>query len=135
MEEYARILITILIGLFSGVIGGASGIVASFIIMPAFYLLGVFNVYSKAVGTTLFSLLFPISILAVLEYAKQGDVDYKIAIILTLSYLVFSYLGAKLNLSLKNTKRQYLLKYFIAGLMIFSGIFFGYKAYTDDKNF
>ena len=133
MKEHVRIILTILIGVVTGTIAGATGIIASFIVMPAFFLLGVFNNYSTAVGTTLFAFLFPLSILAVLEYSKNKNIDYKVGIVLTISYFIFTYIGSKINLYLQTNNKQYILKYFTSILLIISGIFFGYKAHIDKK--
>jgi uncharacterized membrane protein YfcA len=131
MKDTRRVLLTILIGMTSGIIGGATGIGGAFVIIPLLYLLNVISDYSTIVGTSLFALLFPISILAVLEYAKYDEVDYKLGLILTVSYILFSYLGSLINIFLKREKRQYLLKYFSAFILILSGIYFAYGAYND----
>jgi uncharacterized membrane protein YfcA len=131
MKENIRVLLTILIGLISGTIGGATGIGGSAIIIPLFYFFRVITEYSKIIGTTLFALLFPISILAVLEYAKNNDVDYKIGLVLTVSYILFSYVGSLINIYFKDNKKTYILKYFSSFILILCGIYFGYGAYND----
>ena len=131
MKEHLRIILTILIGIITGIIGGATGLGGAFLIVPAFYLLGVIPDYSKNIGTTLFSLLFPISILAVLEYAKNDDVDYKLGLVLTVAYILFSYLGSLINIFLKKEKKLYILIYFSAFILILCGMYFAYGAYND----
>jgi len=49
----------------------------------------------KAAGTTLLAILFPLSIGAVYEYWKSGDIDIPVAIIITLTYMIFAFFGAK----------------------------------------
>ena len=127
MDNYIRIIFTILIGIIAGTIGGSTGVMASFLITPALFLLGIVPTYSKAIGTTLFFGLFPISLLAVLEYSKYDKVDYKIGLILASTYVFFSYLGSKLNLLLELQNKQYILKYFVSILLILSGILLGVK--------
>jgi len=131
MKEPNRVILTMLIGLIAGIIGGATGLSGSFLIIPAFYLLGIIPDYSTNVGTTLFVMLFPISILAVLEYAKNDDIDYKLGLILSVSYILFSYLGSLINLFMKENKQLHILKYFSAFLLILCGIYFAYGAYND----
>jgi uncharacterized membrane protein YfcA len=131
MKSYTQIILTILIGIITGIIGGATGLGGAFLIVPAFYLTGVIPDYSKNIGTTLFALLFPISILAVLEYAKNDDVDYKLGLILTVSYILFSYLGSLINIFLDKQGKLYILKYFSAFILILCGIYFAYGAYND----
>ena len=131
MNEHRRILLTILIGLITGIIGGATGLGGAFLIVPAFYFFGVIPDYTTNIGTTLFALLFPISILAVLEYAKNEDVDYKIGLILTVAYILFSYLGSLINIYFKKERKLHILKYFSAVLLMICGVYFAYGAYND----
>ena len=131
MKEHLRIILTILIGVITGVIGGATGLGGAFMIVPAFYLFGVIPDYTRNIGTTLFTILFPISILAVLEYARHDDVDYKIGLVLTVSYTLFSYLGSLVNIYLKHNKKVYILKYFSSIILMICGLYFAYGAYND----
>lgn len=131
MKRHVQIILTIIIGIITGIIGGATGLGGTFLIIPAFYLSGVIPNYSKNIGTALFSLVFPISILAVLEYAKNDNVDYKIGLTLTVSYVLFSYLGSLINFFLKKEGKHYILKYLSAFILIICGIFFAYSAYND----
>jgi len=131
MKEQLRIILTILIGVITGVIGGATGLGGAFMIVPAFYLFGVIPDYTRNIGTTLFAILFPISILAVLEYARHDDVDYKIGLVLTVSYTLFSYLGSLVNIYLKHNKKVYILKYFSSIILMICGLYFAYGAYND----
>ena len=61
-----RIFLTVVVGTISGLIGGALGVVTSFIMLPAILLLNIVPDYKMAVGTILLSLLPPISLLAVI---------------------------------------------------------------------
>ena len=66
-----RTLLTILVGAFSGIIGGAFGIGGAFIILPAILMLGIIPDYKIAVGTVLMAMLPPISLFAFMEYYKN----------------------------------------------------------------
>ena len=70
-----RMVLTILLGSLSGILGGASGLGGSFIILPGLIMLGITPDFHTAVGTTLLSLLPPVSILGVIEYYKRKKVD------------------------------------------------------------
>lgn len=131
MKGIRQISLIILIGLISGIIGGSTALGGSFIIIPMFDYLNILPNYSKIVGTVLFSLLFPLSILAVIEYAKNDNIDYKVGLILAASYLIFSYVGSVINIFLKTYNKHHLLKYFSSFMLIMSGIYFSYDAYTD----
>ena len=117
--------------MISGIIGGSTGISAGFVIIPAFDFFNILPNYSKIVGTVLFALLFPISLGAVTEYAKYDDIDYKLGLILALSYLMFSYFGGSINVFLKKYNKLHILKYFSSFILIVSGLYFAYDAYND----
>ncbi len=115
----------------SGIIGGSTALGGALIIIPAFDFFNIIPSYSKIVGTTLFALLFPLSILAVLEYAKYDEIDYKLALILAISYIIFSYIGSAINVYFKKHNKLHMLKYFSAFMLIISGLYFAYDAYND----
>ena len=131
MKEFKKIILTILIGMISGVIGGSTALGGAFLIIPLFDYLNIMPNYSKIVGTVLFALLFPLSILAVLEYSKNDNIDYKLGVILATFYLIFSYLGGAINIFLKKHNKLHILKYFSSFMLIVSGLYFAYDAYND----
>lgn len=125
---FNRIILTVLLGLLSGVFGGAFGLGGTFVMLPGLLLLGIISDYKTAVGTALLSLLPPISILAVMEYYKRKKVDTYIGIILCITYFVGAYLGSFIN-DMYSIK---FLEYFTAfSFLILSAIFF-YMAYKQN---
>lgn len=94
------ILIGVLvIGLFAGFMSSMVGIGGGVVIVPALVIL--FGLSQKmAQGTSLAMMLPPIGVLAVINYHKQGYVDFKIAAILCVSFILGSYLGSKVVLGL-----------------------------------
>lgn len=93
------IIILLLIGFGAGILGGMVGIGGGVVIVPALvYLLG-FSQF-KAQGTSLALLMFPVGILAVMQYYKQGHVDFRLVAILALGFLLGSVLGSRMALSL-----------------------------------
>jgi uncharacterized protein len=93
------ILIVILIGVAAGMLGGMVGVGGGLIIVPALvYFLGMSQ--HSAQGTSLGLILLPVGILAVLNYYKQGHVDFKIVGLLAIGFLAGSYFGSKIALSL-----------------------------------
>ena len=89
----------LLIGLVAGFMGGLVGIGGGVIIVPALVLLLGMSQHA-AQGTSLTMILFPVGILGVLNYYKQGYVDIKYAGLLAVGFFVGSYLGSKFSLSL-----------------------------------
>ena len=94
-----EIVILIIIGFFAGVFGGALGLGGGIIIVPALVFILGFQQH-EAQGTSLAVLLFPIGILAVINYAKNGYVNYKFAIILIVAFIIGSYLGSVISVHL-----------------------------------
>ncbi len=93
------ILIVILIGVFAGMMGGLIGIGGGVIIVPALvYFIGLNQ--HMAQGTSLGLLMLPVGILAFLQYYKSGYVDLRIVGLLGIGFLVGSYFGSRLSISL-----------------------------------
>jgi len=131
MQQYYRIIFTILIGIITGIINGSTGLGGALIVIPCLVLFNIITDYTKIIGTTMFSILFPMSILSVFKYAKNNDIDYVIGITLTISILIFSYFGTLIHLFLKKQNKLYILKYLSSIVLILSGIYFGYDAHTS----
>lgn len=93
------LLILLAVGLAAGFLSGMVGIGGGIIIVPVLvYFLGFTQ--HQAQGTTLFMFLLPIGILGVMNYHKQGYVDYKTALIICTTFVFGSYFGSKLSISL-----------------------------------
>lgn len=93
------LLILLAVGLAAGFLSGMVGIGGGIIIVPVLvYFLGFTQ--HQAQGTTLFMFLLPIGILGVMNYHKQGYVDYKTALIICSTFVFGSYFGSKLAISL-----------------------------------
>jgi uncharacterized membrane protein YfcA len=92
------IIMLILIGLASGTLAGLVGVGGGVIIIPALvYILGFTQ--KEAQGTSLGILLLPVGILAVVNYYKQGYIDIKAVLIISLAFVVGGFFGSKLALS------------------------------------
>ncbi len=88
------ILFLLAIGLLAGFLSGLIGIGGGIVIVPL--LVYLFSMNQKmAQGTTLFMFLFPVGILGVYNYHKAGLIDYKMAAIMAITFIVGSYFGAK----------------------------------------
>src|SRR4029077_7243329 len=123
------VLILVLVGIIAGILGGLVGIGGGIIIVPS--LIYFLNFSQKsAQGTSLGLLLLPMGILGVLEYYKQGHVDFKVVIILAVGFLAGSYFGSKIALSLP---QETVKKIFAILLMIIAiKMLFIDKPHKDD---
>jgi uncharacterized membrane protein YfcA len=93
------IIILVIIGIFSGILGGMVGVGGGIVIVPALiYFLG-FN-QLDAQGTSLALIMFPVGILGVMQYYKQGHVDFNIVLFIAIGFVVGSFLGSKISLSI-----------------------------------
>jgi uncharacterized protein len=89
------IILGVLAGVFSGVVGIGGGI----IIVPALvYLFGLSQ--HQAQGTTLGLLMFPVGIMAVLQYYKQGYIDYRYVLFIAAGFVAGGYLGGRLAVNM-----------------------------------
>ena len=119
-----RIINTVLIGILAGIVGGALGQSATFIMIPGLLLLGVIKDFKVAVGTVLCALLPPISIGAATHYYNKNKVDISVAVILAITYFISATYAAKLNT--KFSPR--ILMNATAGLLAVSTLYFLYMA-------
>ncbi len=95
----SMLLILIIIGIITGVMAGMLGIGGAIIMIPALvFLLGISQ--QTAQGTSLAVMLPPVGIIAAYNYYKAGHVNIRFAIILAVFFLVGSYFGSKLALTL-----------------------------------
>jgi uncharacterized membrane protein YfcA len=95
----SMLLTLIVIGIVTGVMAGMLGIGGAIIMIPALVFFMGFS-QQMAQGTSLAVMLPPIGIIAAYNYYKAGQVDIKFAIILAVCFLVGSYFGSRLALSL-----------------------------------
>jgi len=95
------ILIMLLIGFASGALSGLVGIGGGIIIVPCLVFFLAFP-QKMAQGTSLGILLLPAGILGVIQYYKQGQVDFKVVAIVALGFIIGNFFGSKLALSLND---------------------------------
>lgn len=107
------VIIVIIIGLVAGMLGGMVGIGGGLVIVPALMYFLAFSQH-QAQGTSLGLLVLPVAILAVLNYYKSGYVDFRIVGLLAIGFVVGSYFGSKMALSVP----QLTLKRIFAVFMI-----------------
>lgn len=98
-----QIAATVVIALIVGFFSGLQGISRDDLLIAALIGANVVADQATAAGTTLFSIVFPISIVAVWEYHKKGKVDYTLGTIIVIGYLISAYFGAKVNLAISES--------------------------------
>ena len=94
-----NVTLYLLLGLIAGVASGLIGIGGGIIVVPALVLLFSMEQH-MAQGTTLAMMLPPIGVLAVWAYYQKGYVDFKVAGLLGIGFVIGGLLGAKVALGI-----------------------------------
>jgi uncharacterized membrane protein YfcA len=121
-----EILFTILLGIIAGLSGGALGQSGAEIMLPGLLILNLVPDFKTAAGTVLLAIIPPISLLAVLEYYKRGQVKVWISVLLFITYFFMAFVGAYLTKSISNK----VLEYITAIYFLIISLFFFWNAYT-----
>jgi len=107
------LLLLIIIGLCAGILSGLIGIGGGILMVPMFVLfMGITQ--HNAQGLSLAVMLPPVTFLAVYNYHKGGEIDWKVALIVSIMFIIGGYFGSKLALQID----QRLLKKIFGGLML-----------------
>lgn len=122
---YIMILVLVIIGLVSGALSGLIGVGGGIIIVPALVFFLSFT-QKEAQGTSLGILLLPVGILGAFQYYKEGQMDLRVVLIVSLGFLVGNYFGSKLSLSLPDA----ILKKIFAAILVLIAI----KIFFIDNN-
>lgn len=108
-----HLIILVIVGIMSGMLAGVFGVGGAIIVIPALvFILGLSQ--HEAQGTSLAFMLPPVGILATWNYWKAGHVNWKIALILSLTFVVGAYLGSHLSINISDKT----LRRLFGGLMI-----------------
>lgn len=126
------ILILSIIGLFAGILSGFVGVGGGVIIVPALvFFMGLTQ--HEAQGTSLFVLMMPVVALAVLNYWKAGNVNWKFALIIATTFLVGGFIGSKLSLRLSPGLVKLIFGIFMA-YVSFKLIVSGYTSINSNES-
>jgi uncharacterized protein len=93
------IVILIVMGTITGFMAGMLGIGGGIIVIPALVMILGFT-QQGAQGTSLAMMLPPVGIFAVINYYKAGHVDWRVAVILALFFIVGSLFGSKMAIKI-----------------------------------
>lgn len=91
----------ILLGLIAGVLSGLIGIGGGVIIVPTLLFLFGFSQH-QAQGTTLALMVPPIGLPAAWTYYKQGNVNLEVALFICAGFFLGGFVGARLATGLSN---------------------------------
>jgi len=97
--DIQTLTILVLVGIAAGMLSGLVGVGGGIIIVPALVFFLGFS-QKLAQGTSLGILLLPVGILGVVQYYKQGYIDWKVVLVISAAFLFGSYFGSKIALRL-----------------------------------
>lgn len=117
------VLLLILIGLVAGILSGMVGVGGGILMVPMFVIfLGLTQ--HNAQGMSLAVMLPPVTFLAVYNYHKAGEIDWRMALIVSAVFIIGGFFGSKMALKIDQLmlKRIFGVMMFIAAikLMFFS---------------
>jgi len=110
--KMSTIFFLICIGLLAGFLSGILGIGGGVIMVPLLLLIGFTQ--HQAQGTSLAVMLPPVTLLAVLQYSKAGHVDWKMALVISATFIIGGLFGSKLAIVIN----EQLLKRIFGVLML-----------------
>jgi len=118
--------LTVILGLLAGFLGGAFGQSGAETMLPGLLILGIVPDFKTAAGTVLLAIIPPISLLAVWQYYKRGQVQTWTALTLFICYFIAAYFGAYITKDVSNKTLEYLTGFYF----LFVSCFFFWNAYT-----
>ena len=119
-----RYLILSIIGACAGTIGAITGTSGSSVILPGLLMSGIVPDYKTALGTTLLSMLPPISLAAFYSYWKAGKYQLDSAVIIIIFYVLISFFVGVWVVKRASEKSLYLFSFCYSILL---GSYFLYK--------
>ena len=100
------------VGFAAGILSGMFGIGGGLVIVPALVL--VFQQSQRmAVGTSLFALIWPVGVLGVMTYWKEGNVDFGRGLWIAVGLFFGAYLGAKIPLAFSEVTNKRIYAVFL----------------------
>jgi uncharacterized membrane protein YfcA len=94
------ILTLLAIGLIAGFASSMVGIGGGLIVVPALVLIVGMN-QKMAQGTSLAMLSLPVAFMGAYNYYKEGYADWRVALLLGVTFVIGGFLGSKLALNLE----------------------------------
>lgn len=107
------LLLVKIIGIISGLIAGALGTATAPTILMGLLMFELVPNFGTAAGTTLLTILPPLSVFAVYEYYKKKQINFKYAIILMITCTIFEWVGAKFNHLLEDSTLKRILAIYL----------------------
>jgi uncharacterized protein len=112
-------IISIITGLLTGVLGAGPEV----LIVPLLAVFGLLSSTKKRIGTSLFMLLPPIGLFAAIKFYKEGYVDVKAAVYMSLLFAISAGISAQYSVNLNHN----LLKKIFSLFTVTLGVYYYFK--------
>ena len=112
-------LIVIIIGIVGGFFSAALGLGAGPILVPGLLIMSVVQGYKLAIGTTILTIIPPLSVFACFNYYRMGYVNVKLAIVLMFSVIFGTVFGSQFTVIYPPKTIAYMSSFVMATLSIF----------------
>src|SRR5436190_10652562 len=125
------IIVLIIVGIAAGALSGMVGVGGGIIIVPCLvFFLGYAQ--KTAQGNSLALLLLPLGILGVMNYYREGHMDFKVVACMAIGFIAGNYFGSKWALTINDDK----LKKIFAIIMLAASVkmLFFDKPKKEDNN-
>lgn len=113
MKYMTLIILLVIIGLLAGVFSGLLGVGGGIVMIPLMVFALGFTQH-EAQGTSLAVLAVPVTLIAAYNYYNAGHVNWKYAAVIAVTFVVGAYFGSKFAISID----QGLLKKIFGFIMI-----------------
>ena len=118
--DTTKVVLTIVLGIIAGILGGAMGTSGALTIIPGLIMLELVPNFATAAGTTLLTILPPLSIGAIFTYYRHGEVQVETSVLLMISYALFAGVGAYFTHFLKEKHIYYSM---VVYLLVIAGFY------------
>jgi uncharacterized protein len=118
--------IVIIIGIVAGFFSAALGLGAGPILVPGLLIMSIVQGYKLAIGTTILTIIPPLSVFACLNYYRMGYVNVKLAIVLMFSVIFGTIFGSQFTIIFPPR----IIAYMCSGVMAALAVFWFYCART-----
>ncbi len=108
----STIIILSIIGILTGIFSGLLGVGGGLIMIPMFVFFLGFSQH-MAQGMSLAVMLPPVTLLAVWNYHKAGEIDWKIALIVAILFMIGGFFGSKIALKIDQQLLKKIFGFFI----------------------
>lgn len=108
-----QLILLAIIGLMAGIFSGTFGVGGAIIVIPALIFFLGFSQH-MAQGTSLAFMIPPVTLMAAIQYGKNGYVNWKFALVLAVMFFVGTYFGSMLSISLP----EKILRKMFGGLLL-----------------